>query len=235
MVNSATRDEVEHAYILAYNKGCRGITVFRDGCKGYDFQVLRRVKEEAVETTEGLNIDSEPVEPFIVSVPSHIHASRPGNTRTVVAPEGKVVVMNEDKYGLVEVFMIIGKAGSDIQAFAESLGRMVSLQLRSCDPSVRSDTVAKIAHQLRGISGSGSVGFGPNQVRSLPDALGLVLEQHQNPPFEGWIEVVADAPETPKNVQTHSYSGALCPDCGSIKMVKAEGCTKCLNCGYSKC
>ena len=251
MLNSATRDEVERAYILAYNTGCRGITVFRDGCKGYDFQVLRRVKEEVVEeakthvfesidgwdkTYSQINIGSASVEPFTVSVPSHIHTSRPGNTRTVVAPEGKVhVVMNEDKYGLVEVFMIIGKAGSDIQAFAESLGRMVSLQLRSCDPSVRGDTVAKIAHQLRGISGSGSVGFGPNQVRSLPDALGLVLEQHQNPPFEGWIEVVADATKTPENVQTHSYSGALCPDCGSIKMVKAEGCTKCLNCGYSKC
>lgn len=68
-----------------------------------------------------------------------------------------------------EMFAQIGKAGSDVKAFTEAIARLVSLALRSgIDPE-------EVAHQLTGIGGSRSVGFGPDRVHSVPDAIGRFL------------------------------------------------------------
>jgi ribonucleoside-diphosphate reductase alpha chain len=101
-----------------------------------------------------------------------------GYTRQIVAPEGKVnVTLNSDEHGLLEVFINVGKAGSDIAALAEALGRLVSLNLRMASPLPPNERAREMARQLRGIGGSRSVGFGPTQVRSLPDAVALALEE----------------------------------------------------------
>ncbi|MCS6800466.1 MAG: hypothetical protein RMM58_07485 [Chloroflexota bacterium] len=102
-----------------------------------------------------------------------------GYTRQIVAPEGKVnVTLNSDEYGLYEVFINVGKAGSDIAALAEALGRLVSLNLRMASPLPPNERAREMARQLRGIGGSRSVGVGPAQVRSLPDAVALALEEY---------------------------------------------------------
>ena len=102
-----------------------------------------------------------------------------GYTRHVSAPEGKVnITINSDENGPFEVFINVGKAGSDIAALAEAMGRLVSLNLRILSPLSQSDRIKVIAEQLRGIGGSRTVGFGIQQVRSLPDAVARALEQH---------------------------------------------------------
>lgn len=102
-----------------------------------------------------------------------------GYTRQIIAPEGKVnVTLNSDALGLYEVFINVGKAGSDIAALAEALGRLVSLNLRMASPLPPNERAREIARQLRGIGGSRSVGTGPTQVRSLPDAVALALEEY---------------------------------------------------------
>ena len=102
-----------------------------------------------------------------------------GYTRQIVAPEGKVnVTLNSDEHGLLEVFINVGKAGSDITALAEALGRLVSLNLRMMSPLPPNERAREMARQLRGIGGSRAVGVGPTQVRSLPDAVALALEEY---------------------------------------------------------
>jgi len=111
----------------------------------------------------------------IKPVPAVLH----GYTRHISAPEGKVnITVNSDEQGPFEVFVNVGRAGSDIAALAEALGRLISLNLRILSPLSQTDRVKVIAEQLRGIGGSRTVGFGMQQVRSLPDAVARALEMH---------------------------------------------------------
>lgn len=71
-----------------------------------------------------------------------------------------------------ELFAQIGKAGSDVAAFTEAIARLVSLAFRAgIDPH-------EVVEQLRGIGGSRSVGFGPNRVLSVPDAIAQFLDDY---------------------------------------------------------
>ena len=79
---------------------------------------------------------------------------------------------NRDPY---EVFITVGKAGSDLQAQAESIGRLISKSLQIMPSTNSFEGLREIVHQLVGIGGNRSSGFGPNQVRSLPDAIGSAI------------------------------------------------------------
>ncbi len=206
--NSATLEDVEQAYLLAWNLGCLGITIFRDGSKGE--QVLnvgvkesdrsRQVQTAAGETTAPrATVESEPdvvtteAVQRAMPMPARIYGDgggvtghikrRPavvhGYTRRVRAPEGNVnITLNSDAEGLLEVFINVGNAGSDVAAWAEALGRLISLQLRIASPLSPAERAREIVDQLRGIGGSRAVGFGPDQIRSLPDAVARALELH---------------------------------------------------------
>jgi ribonucleoside-diphosphate reductase alpha chain len=222
--NSATVEDVEQAYLLAWNLGCLGITIFRDGSKGE--QVLnvgvkesdrtQQVKTAAGETTAPrATAETEPeVETTEAAqreatVPARIYGGngagvtggikrRPpvvyGYTRQIRAPEGKAnITLNSDADGLLEVFVNVGKAGSDIAALAEALGRLISLHLRIASPLSPAERAREIVDQLRGIGGSRAVGFGPDQIRSLPDAVARALEMHLEGQFEQ--QALAPAPQ----------------------------------------
>lgn len=89
------------------------------------------------------------------------------------------VTINEDENGQpLEVFINVGKAGSDLTAVAEALGRVISTALRSRGNTSPKDRALEIAHQLSGIGGRRSVGFGPSKIRSLPDAVAAAISIH---------------------------------------------------------
>jgi len=191
----------------------------------------------------------------IKPVPAVLH----GYTRHISAPEGKVnITVNSDEQGPFEVFVNVGRAGSDIAALAEALGRLISLNLRILSPLSQTDRTKVIAEQLRGIGGSRSVGFGMQQVRSLPDAVARALEMHleslenqdtekqtANPPLSANERDIANDSDGPTNALPRavnpsslshlSITGNLCQQCGCNTMVYEEGCRKCYNCGYSEC
>jgi ribonucleoside-diphosphate reductase alpha chain len=172
-----------------------------------------------------------------------------GTTRKMRSPLGDIyVTVNEDEDGRpFEVFTTLGKAGGAAMADAEALGRMISLALRSGIP------LADIAKQLRGISCDRAVGIGPNKVLSMPDAIGQVLELHmaekegvqQELPIAGSPAAEAAAvralpPASPAvQPQVEYYDPGdtfmgTCPECSS-DLQFAEGCVKCIACGYSEC
>src|SRR5260370_8427893 len=83
-----------------------------------------------------------------------------GYTRQIAAPEGKInVTINSDEHGPLEVFVNVGKAGSDIAALAEALGRLISLNLRILSPLSQKDRVKERAAHLRSIGANPPVGF----------------------------------------------------------------------------
>ncbi|MGH2497021.1 MAG: adenosylcobalamin-dependent ribonucleoside-diphosphate reductase [Ktedonobacteraceae bacterium] len=246
--NSHTVEQVQTLYRLAYEMGCKGVTYYRDGSRD---AVLTRVADEkkAEEQAVSPGVTMEAVTSIQDGVkprPSVVH----GYTRQMNAPEGKInVTINSDEHGPLEVFVNVGKAGSDIAALAEALGRLISLNLRILSPLSQTDRAREIAEQLRGIGGSRSVGFGIQQVRSMPDAVARALEMHfeemkqQEAEHETGAEAapVANGNGHAENAasllsMSHmSITGNLCPQCGCNTMVYEEGCKKCYNCGHSEC
>jgi ribonucleoside-diphosphate reductase alpha chain len=245
--NNHTVEDVQNLYRLAYEMGCKGITYYRDGSRD---AVLTRVEDEKKQQQAAVLEPVTSIQDGIKARPTVVQ----GYTRQVSAPEGKInVTINSDEHGPLEVFVNVGKAGSDIAALAEAVGRLISLNLRVLSPLSQTDRAKEIAEQLRGIGGSRSVGFGMQQVRSLPDAVARALELHMET-----MEEAATHETTPQNgvngkkensnsngghIDTAepntqrllSTTGNLCPKCGCNTMVHEEGCRKCYNCGHSEC
>jgi ribonucleoside-diphosphate reductase alpha chain len=244
--NSHTVKEVQTLYRLAYEMGCKGITYYRDGSRD---AVLTRVEDERKAAAAQQAVVMEPVTSIKQGVKPRPDVVQ-GYTRRVIAPEGKInVTINSDEHGPLEVFVNVGKAGSDIAALAEALGRLISLNLRILSPLSQMDRVREIADELRSIGGSRSVGFGMQQVRSLPDAVARALEQHletleaEESARQAAAPVIPekssnnghDDPVAPVSLSRLQTTGNLCSQCGCNTMVYEEGCRKCYNCGHSEC
>jgi len=255
--NHHTVEQVETLYRMAYEMGCKGVTYYRDGSRD---AVLTRVADEQ-KAAQAQQTQATLMEPVMSihegakPVPEILH----GYTRHISAPEGKVnITINSDDHGPFEVFVNVGKAGSDISALAEALGRLISLNLRILSPLSQMDRTQEIADQLRGIGGSRSVGFGMQQVRSLPDAVARVLEMHMEMLQAGQEHAQPSAPKQeedagadngslhngngvlaenagPISLSHLNVTGNLCPKCGCNTLVYEEGCRKCYSCGHSEC
>jgi len=251
--HGANVEDIKNAYLLAWETDCKGITVFRDGCK--DHQVLNL----GVNGSKEESVDGEPARSRPVKVV--------GATYKLNTPVGTAfITINEDENGQpIEVFVNVGKAGSDVQAMAEALGRTISISLRFKGLLSPRDRAQEIAHQLAGIGGRRSVGFGPNKILSLPDALAAALSWQYNLKINGFQKAAklngvheddsnhtnGDSPhidleladEESQNLDLSlNYqlfeerpSADICPSCGSNSFVFEEGCAKCMVCGHSEC
>ncbi len=238
--NSATKDDVEEAYMLAWELACKGITVYRAGSR--DMEVL----------TAGSEKEKAEDEVSVESV-SHMLVERPrppvvqGITERVRTAHGKLfVTVNYDEMGHpFEVFSTLGKAGSSESAYLQAISRLATLALRAgVDPN-------QVVDHLKGITDEPAWDNG-TLVRSAADAVALVLSRHlerqgggaptgeastgqlgifpsQNPaqPAEG-------VPAINGHSKPEGATGARCPDCSGY-LVFQEGCQKCYDCGYNKC
>lgn len=229
--NSASVEDVKQIYLLAYEVGCSGITIFRDGCK--NTQVLHRgITEQKGEEAKPA-ARSEEEKYTIKPRPRKLT----GTTVREQTPSGtSYITLNADEHReLFEVFVNVGKAGSDVQADSEAIGRLISLILRIPSPWSSEFRVREMVNQLRNIGGRRETGFGPSRVRSIPDAVAKVLAEHvlgetngHNGP-EVKHEEFADIAVQPR-------PGAdICPECGSASLIPEEGCSKCYDCGFANC
>lgn len=236
--NSHSVEEVKKLYTLAYELGLKGVTYMRDGSRQ---GVLNHI-EETPKTEEKPNgkanghvTDKNAVESLLgASKTKRVKArafSLPGETYRIETPVGTAfIVINLDEEGLpFEVFINVGKAGSDINADAEAIGRLISLSLRTAeDPE---DQAKRIVYQLKGIGGSGVKGFGNNRIRSLADAVAKALDLFLN-------DMIEQEPQEVTNVvleEKETVKRDICPSCGSASLAFEEGCKKCFSCGYSAC
>ncbi len=265
--NDWTVEQVAKLYEHMYDLGCKGGTIYRDGSREEQVLMLKGDEraEKEMEQKEALKQESAPVpvpQPEVKTVtadaviaqstPYHVYprpAKLQGVTVSRKTPFGTAyITMNSDEHGYpFEVFITVGKAGSDLQADAESLGRLISLSLRTTAPEKRLDMMKLIIDQLQGIGGARQMGFGAGRMISLPDSLARALEEQyfpRNEPQQLGLPIDnggIKAPPAAKPPTLHSgpagvISGAdLCPSCGTISLVKAEGCRKCLTCDYTEC
>lgn len=176
--NAHTVDDVKTLYMLAYDMGLKGITYMRDGSRQ---GVLERVDEKKKEEPQVQAPVVGPVLPRPMMVEGVTY-----QTKTPVG-EAFITINHNERKEPFEVFITIGKSGSDIAAMAEALGRMISLNLRLHNGSNPRERIRQIIAQLSGIGGARSVGFGKERVRSLPDALSKVLAKHYDFSVNGHV------------------------------------------------
>jgi len=221
---SATVEDVAQAYRLAYDLGCLGITVFRDGCKGEGNQVLHLGTGGTAKAAE------QPAAALVPTVVKPRPRTLRGVTFRVDTPLGTGYVhVNQATTGEpFEVFLNVGKAGSDVQADAEALGRLISLILRMPSPMTPRERVEEIVKQLDRIGGRRDAGMGPSRVRSIPDAIAQVLAEHV-----GLREPGAEHLREAREGRVKATD--MCPDCQNFTLVFEEGCQKCHVCGFSEC
>ncbi len=217
----ATTEDVAHAYISAWELGCKGLTVYVTGSR----DVVTLETKETKAAKEGKQV----VE---ATVPVERGYKLVGSTYKIMTPQGTafVTINKGEESEPVELFVNVGKAGSDLSAMSEALGRLISGWLRASTDSMT--TVKEIVSQLVGIGGSRSVGFGANRISSVPDAIARTLADEYGISIRlNGADVISK--ET-KEVSVFSYVN-MCPDCGNASLVQEEGCSKCYNCGYSVC
>jgi ribonucleotide reductase alpha subunit len=234
----ATVEDVKNVYRMAWELGLKGLTVYVTGSRQ---EVVLETKSvaEAKKGGNGLTAHAQE-ESMVVSAPQR--RPRPsrlmGLTYRRATPLGTayVTINQTDEKEPFEVFMNVGKAGSDVAAVSEALGRLISYVLRM--PSYLSPTerLQQVIYQLAGIGGGRPLGFGPQRVRSLPDAIAQVLDEYLRESVV--LEVASPEDSAPPVGQLElplNQIGDLCPECGQATLLNIEGCKKCINCGYSEC
>jgi ribonucleoside-diphosphate reductase alpha chain len=230
--HEATVDDVEKVYLLAYELGCKGVTIYRD--RSREKQVLYKgmayTQEEPLREEEAL--------PSMEIKPKARRDVIHGSTWKIRTGCGNLyVTVNEDEDGnLFEIFNQIGKAGGCAASQSEAIGRLVSLALRSgVDPG-------DIIRQLKGISCHTPVWYREGKILSCSDAVAKAIEWHLNEkgerpradaPAIGQIRALLPEKQIPRDASVSVFLRGACPECGG-PLIFEEGCVKCL-CGYSDC
>jgi len=203
----ATRQDVAKVYMMAYELGLKGITIYRDRSRDSQVLTLGESKEEKPRET-GLT-------------PRKRAKVTTGITERVTTGCGHLyVTINSDEKGICEVFSSLGKAGGCASAQLEATCRLISLALRA------GMDVASIVKQLRGIRCPSIAWEEGKSILSCADAIASVLEKHTG----------GGDGSKPKPVDyglAKNLAGQ-CPDCGNL-LVYQEGCFICPACGYTKC
>ena len=243
MPNSATVEQIKEAYVTAWQKGLKGITIYRDGSK--DIQVLETTKEEITEpngyiTPENIpdmmpSIKLKQRTPF-----GHMHAN---------------ITVDPNSGRPYEVFAQVGKGGDIAHADLEAICRLASISLRS------NTSPWKVVDQLEGIGSTVSSGLSrEGEVTSLGDSVSRVLKKYMLAVEKYGVEDVLTG-KVDYNTLTGELSDSIkkgkketsntknkngnesqkntykikCPECNEGKLVFQEGCKTCLSCNYSAC
>ncbi len=220
--NEVKPEEIEEIYLTAWKAGLKGVTIYRDGCKHFQPMTTIKKKEESPKQCKKWDRPK--------SLSGEIVKTKTGSGTLYTS-------IGFDEYGQpIEIFINISKHGSEVSAFSEALGRVISIALQGGIP------VSRIAETLVGITGESATWDNGRLIKSIPDAVGKILrdyaeklEKKLNEPvlFKN-IEKIEKSDELPEPGK--EIDGAMiCPHCGEKALIKTEDCYSCLYCGYSKC
>ena len=262
----AIEEDISKAYLLAWKLGCKGITVYLTGSR--EKEVLETMATIDQKQTNELVTPLEPVSQQTWLQESDLQPRMwteakkprprylPGLTYGIETPVGKTfITINENgNQKPFEVFINTAKAGSDVAADSEAIGRLISLLLRISSPIEPSQRLQEVWRQMNGLGGGRPLGFGPNRVRSLPDGLAHVLAEYIENRAERHLGDVEPIQSNHFFERFESHTGVsnssewelklnpelrkigdICPECGQAAVINQEGCRKCYACGYSEC
>lgn len=223
--NSATIEDVRKSYKLAYDLGCKGITIYRDGSKSQQVLNLTSSTKKDDKVTPTKTRRRDPSAAFGVS-------SEYYQVKTGYGPLH--VHINYDERGPYQIFTNIPPLGTEISGLTSLVGILLSKYLAEGGDPLR------ILKHLNSIKGDKAIGFGDNRIDSIAHAISVVLRQHLKK--TGWIED-QESVKVPKvsvtevvTKSSHPLS-AYCEKCYSSNVAFESGCSEpsCKDCGHSKC
>lgn len=240
--HESSEEDVRTAYLLAWREGCKGVTVYRDGCR--DMQPMALKAKEAAAAAPAVDVPISPVRLPEIMPSLRVRQMTPfGNMHIKIS-------VDPGKDREMEVFAQLGKGGDVANSDLEAICRMMSLFLRC------GGELSMSLKQLEGIGSSLSVPSREGRIMSLADGLAKGLQKylHAKAHFglkaillgEADTEAFANgsltgAAPSPVNAGSRAGSGMgnafkiKCPSCDAGALVFEEGCCKCHGCGYSQC
>lgn len=232
--HSATREDVDKVYRMAYELGCKGVTIYRDGSRGSQVLNIGKVSKEA-KSDEAPQAAPSPAQQQNRLEPRPRPAVTMGITEKVKIGCGNLyVTVNYDENGICEVFTNTGRHGG-CPSQSEATARLVSIALRS------GIDVQTIIGQLKGIRCPSTIRQPGMTVTSCPDAIARAIEKVMRSQNGGQMPSAVQEMERELNQgaqeeeMDHSIAGMrFCPECGA-PVVHEGGCVICRQCGYSKC
>ncbi len=225
----ATVEEVRKAYLLAYELGCKGITIYRD--RSREEQVLNIARPNPTQIQESR------LEPGKIAPRPRPEVINGTTTKVATGCGNLYITINSDEQGRpFELFTQMGKAGGCAASQLEAIGRLVSLAFRS------GIEVKSIIEQLRNIRCPSPSWEKGQRIFSCADAIARVIEKRlvSSQTQDSLVEKVQVAmkhshqDDTSVNTNFHGEVVGVCPDCGGT-LRHEEGCIKCHACGFSKC
>jgi len=236
---TATKEDVHRTYELAYQLGCKGVTVYRSGSR-----------EQEVLLSGAANPRSK-LPACLKTHPRPRPKRTCGITEQVKTGCGKMyITVNYDQEGLIETFITTGSSGG-CSGFTEGVSRLISLALRAnIAPEAIIDQLTSVScpnFLRRRATDKNIIG------KSCPDIIGRVLSQelknlqhddsHQLPSdfcAQALAEISATLEKHQPDFQPVTSAEeaelirqGICPECGS-NLHFQEGCVSC-NCGFSRC
>jgi ribonucleoside-diphosphate reductase alpha chain len=192
--HQATPDDVREVYLMAFDMGLKGVTIYRDGSR--DHQVLSfGAKLKEIE--------------YITPRPRPERTT--GVTELTSTGCGKLyVTVNKDELGFCEVFAQMGKTGGCASSQIESTGRLISLALRS---GVKIDAIIK---QITGIRCPSPIWQNGHQILSCPDAIAKVLSNVAQVEAPAPAMSMATCPDCGGAIE-HESGCLVCRGCGFSK------------------
>lgn len=209
MSNSATIEDIKAAYLYAYKVGCKGLTVYRDGCK--ETQVLnlmssQKQKSEEVDLSKGVSADYYEIQ-------------------TGYGPLHVNIIYDKDK-GPLRIFTSIPPIGTELSSLTSVLGVFMSKAIQA------GYTPEKAIKHLNSAKGDKPMGFGPNRVDSIPHGVAIALKRHLEKTGK-----IGDKEQTKLTDLTLAFKQEHCTKCYSPNVEYINGCSSptCLDCGHSEC
>ncbi len=232
--NSATREDIEQAYLLAYKLGCKGITVYRDGSK-----YVQVLETKVQEYKFGSQLPKERV--------AIVRQEMVGDGKRVFVTVGywedemtRRIIESLRKNGRpTEFFVSANFFDPRTQSLLNALSIRCSKDLRRGVP------IEEIVNDLENLPPSDEVGYdevdgNPYVNRSIPEAIGRAVIGWK--PSKGVVEArkieipeetgKAEKTENPKEDNRNKNYG-YCENCGKFGIVRREGCDRCIHCGFS--
>lgn len=218
VTNDTTVETIRDLYQAAWEEGCKGLTIYRAGCKKEGVLVVDKPKEQTTDNTIHIPITDTSIDNCVaygtqlttgcgslwMSVYFH---KKTGQLCHIFLDKGSTGGCNSFMVGLSRMISYAGKLGGTVEGICDQLNSV---------PACPSYTVRTVTKKD---TSSG---------KCCPSAIGRALMELKQ-------RYIADHNEmSTGELKPEEVKVSNCPECGA-KLNFTGGCNSCPECGYTKC